>query len=227
MPHKARDSASAPQPPPTSLQDIEAFLSLVAQHPGHVTGAGYLDEADFERAVALDRAVGEVSRNLGLALPVRPDSDAAESKYLPHTNLRYYWSKPGTDFAKFASGPLRAQLAPSALWLAEMRAFRQEAAARLRSEPPVADTSPSRGRQVGVPSAPSVRLSPREQEIVDLLREKGRRLTTTQILEELEKRGKIPSVGTTKNALATLVRNNTLNSRQDTRGRGYGLPEWG
>jgi hypothetical protein len=83
---------------------------------------------------------------------------------------------------------------------------------------------PEMGRQTG---AQRGRLSPREQEIVDLLHTKCRRMTTAEILKALGAAGKYPSFGTTKNALAALVRNGALTNRQDVRPPGYGLPEWG
>jgi hypothetical protein len=51
-------------------------------------------------------------------------------------------------------------------------------------------------------------------------------MTTDEILEALGAAGKFPSVGTTKNALAALVRNGTLTNRQDVDPPGYGLSEW-
>jgi hypothetical protein len=71
------------------------------------------------------------------------------------------------------------------------------------------------------------RQSRSEQEIVKLIREVGIRLTTTQLLSELNKRNNHEaSEGTTKNALSALTRAGVLNNRSDVRPRGYGFPDW-
>jgi hypothetical protein len=131
MPRKAKTPAPVREQPATVLSDIDDLLSFVAEHPEYPIGQGYLDEAEFNRLVVLDRAVGKSVQDLGLTLPARPNVKDAHIDYLPHTGLRYYRSRPGTSMDAPASGPSRPKLAPSQLWLAEMRAIRQEAEAVL------------------------------------------------------------------------------------------------
>jgi hypothetical protein len=64
------------------------------------------------------------------------------------------------------------------------------------------------------------RLSEIERRIVDIIRRANRRLTTNEILTKL---GASVSVGMTKQTLANLVRNRSLDNRADVRPRGYGL----
>jgi hypothetical protein len=70
------------------------------------------------------------------------------------------------------------------------------------------------------------RLRPQQQEIVDVIREAGRRLTTDEVLQALQRNGKRRSEGTTKTTLAVLVQFGPLTNATDNYGRGYGLPEW-
>lgn len=62
-----------------------------------------------------------------------------------------------------------------------------------------------------------------EKEIISLLTEVGRRLTTQQVLAEFEKRGRIKSEGTTKQKLSALCVKGSINNRADVQPRGYGL----
>jgi hypothetical protein len=87
------------------------------------------------------------------------------------------------------------------------------------------------GGQTGTAiSAPSLgapgRTTRREQEIIDIIREAGRRLTGEQVLTELDRKRGSASPGTTKNYLASLVRQKRLTNRRDVDPPGYGLPEW-
>ena len=63
-------------------------------------------------------------------------------------------------------------------------------------------------------------------DIIGVIREAGRRLTTTQILDALANRGLQPSEGGTKTTLAELVRFGELTNSRAARPPGYGLPEW-
>lgn len=83
---------------------------------------------------------------------------------------------------------------------------------------------------VGYPSPSfreTVQLSPKEQEILDLIGSVGERMTTGVILRELEARRGPTSEGTTKMALSHLRRMGFLTNRQDVSPKGYGLAEWG
>ncbi len=63
-----------------------------------------------------------------------------------------------------------------------------------------------------------------EQDIIDVIREAGGEVDSqAAILDALSKKGKIPSVGTTKITLAALKRHGFLSSGPD--GKGYRLPE--
>lgn len=73
---------------------------------------------------------------------------------------------------------------------------------------------------------PRVKLRPQQQEIVDVIREAGRRLTTDEVLAALERKGKRRSEGTTKIILAAMVQFGPLTNSTDKYGRGYGLPDW-
>lgn len=69
-------------------------------------------------------------------------------------------------------------------------------------------------------------LDPEEEAIVGLIVATGRRLTTTQILDEFSKRGAIKAESTVKGKLAQLTKRKVLVNRSDTNPKGYGLPEW-
>lgn len=75
--------------------------------------------------------------------------------------------------------------------------------------------------------ATSARLSPGQQNIVDAIREAGRRLSQDQVLAALEAKHGAASIGTTKNYLAALVKFGVLTNRRDVHPPGYGLAEWG
>jgi hypothetical protein len=62
--------------------------------------------------------------------------------------------------------------------------------------------------------------------IVDTLRAVGHRLTTSQLLSEMVKRGERPSESTVKKRLAAMVTDGRLTNDQKARPKGYGLPEW-
>jgi hypothetical protein len=72
----------------------------------------------------------------------------------------------------------------------------------------------------------NARLSESEQRIIDVIQQAGRRLTTSKILGELERRHGPASEGTTKATLSYLVRFGFLTNRQDVEPRGYGMPDW-
>ncbi len=77
----------------------------------------------------------------------------------------------------------------------------------------------------GVPiRADTGRLTPIQEQIVGLVRQASRRLTTEEILEALEQANGAASVGTTKQSLAELTRRWILTNATDAYGRGYGLP---
>jgi hypothetical protein len=69
-------------------------------------------------------------------------------------------------------------------------------------------------------------LDQEEEEIVKLIMQFGRRLTTTQILDEFSRMGVIKAESTVKGKLAQLTRRKVLVNRSDTKPKGYGLPEW-
>lgn len=77
---------------------------------------------------------------------------------------------------------------------------------------------------LGAPSP--VRLSKCQSEIVAVIREAGRRLTTDEVLAYLTRIRPNPSTGVTKQYLADLVRFGILSNRKDVTPRGYGLREW-
>jgi hypothetical protein len=76
------------------------------------------------------------------------------------------------------------------------------------------------------PAKQSPRLTDRQDEIVKVIREAGRRLTQEQVLDKLRAEHDKVSSGTTYNYLAALVRMKVLTNRQDVEPPGYGLPEW-
>ncbi len=65
-----------------------------------------------------------------------------------------------------------------------------------------------------------------EQEILDLIRSVGHRLTTDKILSEFNKRGNPKALSTTKAKLSSLVKKGLLRNTHLHKPRGYGLPEW-
>lgn len=72
----------------------------------------------------------------------------------------------------------------------------------------------------------TIQLPPKQQEILELLRSTGKRMTTDMILQKLEASRGPTSVGTTKDALSQLRRMGFLTNRQDVTPKGYGLAEW-
>jgi len=83
--------------------------------------------------------------------------------------------------------------------------------------------------QVTLPAAPPpVRhdASTCRQDIISVLRSAGHRLTTSQILNALDKRYMTWGESTVKAKLAEMVRDGTLTNDPNARPQGYGLPEW-
>lgn len=78
----------------------------------------------------------------------------------------------------------------------------------------------------GLDAAPTVPLNQSQQDIVDLVRRSGHRLTTTGVLAGLAACGIEVSEGMTKQTLATLVQFGVLTNDPKAKPRGYGLPEW-
>ena len=65
-----------------------------------------------------------------------------------------------------------------------------------------------------------------EQEILDLIRSVGHRITTTSLLGEFSRRGNPKADSTTKAKLSSLVKKGLLTTRRSPKPSGYGLPEW-
>jgi len=65
-----------------------------------------------------------------------------------------------------------------------------------------------------------------KQQITWILHEKGHRLTTRPILQQLRAHNWHWGESTVKRALAEMVRDGELTNRHDVRPRGYGLPGW-
>jgi hypothetical protein len=65
-----------------------------------------------------------------------------------------------------------------------------------------------------------------EQEILNLLQSVGHRLTTTQILQEFNRRNNPKADSTTKAKLSSLVKKGLLTTRRSPKPSGYALPEW-
>lgn len=69
-------------------------------------------------------------------------------------------------------------------------------------------------------------LNDAEREIIGVIRDAKRRMTTKEVLAKLEAKNGAVAQSTTKSTLATLVRRNLLTNRQDKTPKGYGLHEW-
>lgn len=65
-----------------------------------------------------------------------------------------------------------------------------------------------------------------QKAIMSTLREAGERMTTTRLLEAMNRAGHNFGDSTVKNALSILVTTRRIDNRRDTSPRGYGLPEW-
>lgn len=65
-----------------------------------------------------------------------------------------------------------------------------------------------------------------QQDICDLLREIGRRMTLAEIEKALDERGLHQANSYLRQKLADLTGKQILNNRSDTRPRGYGFPDW-
>ena len=81
-------------------------------------------------------------------------------------------------------------------------------------------------KAIGLELAVAPELDGEEQEIVELLIRVGHRPTTTQILDEFYRAGKVKGESTIKGKLAQLTKRRVLVNRTDTKPPGYGLPEW-
>ncbi len=93
------------------------------------------------------------------------------------------------------------------------------------SRPLAAAGAPSKER-ASTSSAALGDLSEAERRIIEVIRHAGHRMTTDEIVSELERQHGAASLGTTKNALAGLRRRKILTNRQDVKPKGYGLAEW-
>jgi hypothetical protein len=90
------------------------------------------------------------------------------------------------------------------------------------------------GRRVVYPVPPPEALALGRQQlpqgcradICAVLREAGKRLTTSEILTALDKSNRVWGESTVKTNLADMVEDRLITNRQDVRPRGYGLPEW-
>jgi hypothetical protein len=69
-------------------------------------------------------------------------------------------------------------------------------------------------------------LSEAERKILKVIQSAGHRVTTDEIVGEIERQFGAASLGTTKQCLASLRRRTLLTNRQDESPKGYGLPEW-
>lgn len=66
-----------------------------------------------------------------------------------------------------------------------------------------------------------------EQQLIAILREANRRMTTNELLSAFSRKGLLQSEGTIKAKLARLTKIKLkLTNRADVTPRGYGLPEW-
>jgi hypothetical protein len=63
-------------------------------------------------------------------------------------------------------------------------------------------------------------------DILEVLRDTGHRLSTMQLLEALQRAGKVHGESTIKRKLAEMVAGGELTNEQRTTPRGYGLPSW-
>lgn len=105
-----------------------------------------------------------------------------------------------------------------------LRVLMEERGHRLRLS-----VGPVPGAAAAPAAAPaSAELSPCEEDILRVLAEAGRRLTTGAVLSALQEAGRLHGDSTVIHALADLCRRKgRLTNRKDGRGRGYGLTEWG
>lgn len=78
---------------------------------------------------------------------------------------------------------------------------------------------------IGAP-AKSTEMAAVKVDILEVVQAVGQRLVGNKILEELARRNIAWGDTTVKIALSDLVRDGKLTNRQDTRPKGYGLPEW-
>jgi hypothetical protein len=84
-----------------------------------------------------------------------------------------------------------------------------------------------RAQGTGTPTGPvKWRLTVCQRDCIEIVREAGRRLTTDEVCQLLERTGKLHGYSTIKNALAFLCKLGHLNNRRDGNPRGFGLPDW-
>ncbi len=74
--------------------------------------------------------------------------------------------------------------------------------------------------------APEGRITDCLRDVIVLLARENKRLTTTKIVEGLERQGTGYGETTIKTTLAQAIRDDVLTSRPDAKPGGYGLPSW-
>jgi hypothetical protein len=90
----------------------------------------------------------------------------------------------------------------------------------------LADIADRLGRYLSRAQHPAKPPTPCEADIIQTLREVGCRLTTSQLLTELSRRGRLHGTSTVRKALADMVDSQRLTNKQDCMPKGYGLPDW-
>jgi hypothetical protein len=85
---------------------------------------------------------------------------------------------------------------------------------------------PTSQQAAGQSSSLAGRFSPLEQRIMNVIQAAGHRMTTQEIVHELDRNEGSVSVGTVKNYLAGFTRRGILTNLQDTLPPGYGLADW-
>jgi hypothetical protein len=70
------------------------------------------------------------------------------------------------------------------------------------------------------------RLTPCEEDILQTLKEEGRRLGRKAVIESMKSKGRVHGESTIRNALSRLARRGRVTSGSGRGSEGYGLPEW-
>lgn len=96
----------------------------------------------------------------------------------------------------------------------------------LEAGPAPAAAAPAPAAVASPADPPKKELSPTKQAMVNAVRDAAKRLTQTEILNALSKKGMVVNQSTISNYGAELVKDDVLTNGKDKYGRGYGLPEW-
>lgn len=180
---------------------VTKLLEMSSKH-GFWTSTTPLSSDDYDEMLRLDGSIEALRIRLGITpIPPKEYNEPLGGKYVGFSRILIIYHKTSPDDL----------LAPTETYI-EMDFDWED---RMKSLKAIADE---------LATAPE--LDPEESDIVSLIVETNKRMTTNEILSAFEQRGVIKGESTIKGKLAQLTRRRILVNRSDTSPKGYGLPEW-